>query len=183
MGQGTTRLEMADGTAAHVRRLGHETEIVRRELDGLVMELDRRRHLALDWRLQARRHARALALVAGGLVAALGLGLVRARSRHRRRRLLTERLTERAIPQCSGWRLDAPAAAGLAIDVARAVLPLVIDALREGGRTTGAREARTPKEDRHAPDHSRSDDRESENTGFRRYRDGGGAGDARPRDR
>ena len=42
-----------------------EIEAIRGDLDGLVAELDRRRHEALDWRLQARRHQRQLWIAAG----------------------------------------------------------------------------------------------------------------------
>ena len=66
MGEGTTRIESANGSSARVRELGSETEAMRRQLDELVMELDRRRHQAFDWRLQLRRHGRALAMIGGG---------------------------------------------------------------------------------------------------------------------
>jgi hypothetical protein len=50
--------------ARHVeaREIEHEIECLRSELGGLVHELDRRRHEAVDVRLQIRRHPRAVAL-------------------------------------------------------------------------------------------------------------------------
>jgi hypothetical protein len=47
------------------RALESDIERLRGELDGMVSELDRRRHEALDLRLQLRRHS--------GVVAALGV--------------------------------------------------------------------------------------------------------------
>jgi hypothetical protein len=69
-----------------VRELGHEISDVRRRLDALVMELDRRRHNVTDWRWYLRRHGPAIAL--GGLVVAAAvtapvlLAMARARRRH-----------------------------------------------------------------------------------------------------
>jgi hypothetical protein len=57
---------------------------IRDDLDGLVGELDRRRHEALDWRLQASRHRRPL-LVAVGVVG-VGIGGYATLRRRRRRR-------------------------------------------------------------------------------------------------
>jgi hypothetical protein len=84
MGQGPTRV--AEGNGARVRELGHEITDVRRRLDALVTELDRRRHNATDWRWHLRRHAGAIAL--GGLAVALAMAapVVLARARARRRR-------------------------------------------------------------------------------------------------
>jgi hypothetical protein len=59
-----------------------EIDSLRGELDGLVDELDRRRHAAFDWQERLGRHARPIAIGAGALVAALALFLiVRARRR------------------------------------------------------------------------------------------------------
>jgi hypothetical protein len=96
MGQGTTRLGHPNGSMARVRQLGHETEEVRRELDGLVSELDRRRHHALDWRLQMRRHPRALALAASGIAVAMGLIVTVSVARRRRHQAVAARLFELA---------------------------------------------------------------------------------------
>ena len=96
MGQGTTRVTPATGSAARVQELGRETAAVRRELDGLVSELDRRRHLAFDWRRQLRRHGRAVALVSTGIVAIAGLIAVTSIARRRRHQGLASRLSELA---------------------------------------------------------------------------------------
>jgi hypothetical protein len=92
MGEGTTRIANTNG--ARVRELGHETEATRRELDELVTELDRRRHQAFDWRLQVRRHARALAMLGAGVVVVVGIGVAASIARKRRRPTLATRLSE-----------------------------------------------------------------------------------------
>ena len=92
MGEGTTRVANTNGSAARVRELGDETEATRQELDELVAELDRRRHQAFDWRLQVRRHARALALLGVGVVVVVGIGVTAAIARKRRHHMLAGRL-------------------------------------------------------------------------------------------
>jgi len=83
MGQGTTRVVEDNGTSGRVRELGDEITEVRRRLDALVMELDRRRHNVTDWRRHLRRHGRTIALgalvVAVAVTAPLALAKVRAR--------------------------------------------------------------------------------------------------------
>jgi hypothetical protein len=64
-----------------------EIESIRGELDLLVRELDRRRHEALDWRLQVRRHRRELSIATGVAGVAI-VGLVWWRA-HRQRRAHT----------------------------------------------------------------------------------------------
>jgi hypothetical protein len=83
MGEGTTRIN-GDGEPTP-RDLENEIDEIRTDLDGLVGELDRRRHDALDWRLQVRRHQRglAIALVAG--VGSIALAVLMLRSARRRR--------------------------------------------------------------------------------------------------
>jgi hypothetical protein len=85
MGQGTTRVVDDNGTSGRVRELGDEITDVRRRLDALVMELDRRRHNMTDWRRQLRLHAREIALgvvvVAVAVTAPIALARVRARRR------------------------------------------------------------------------------------------------------
>jgi len=86
MGQGTTRVIDDNGTTGRVRVLGDEITDVRRRLDALVMELDRRRHNMTDWRRQLRLHGRAIAV--GALVVAVAVttpvAMTRVRSRRRR---------------------------------------------------------------------------------------------------
>ena len=65
-------------------RIEHEIESIRGDLDVLVRELDRRRHAALDWRLQVRRHRRELS-IAAGVAAVAVIGLVWWGARRRRR--------------------------------------------------------------------------------------------------
>ena len=85
MGQGTTRVVDDNGANARVRELGDEVTDVRRRLDALVMELDRRRHNMTDWRRQLRLHARAIAVgvlvVAVAVTAPVALARVRSRLR------------------------------------------------------------------------------------------------------
>ena len=93
MGEGTTRVANTNGSGARVRELGHETEATLQDLDELVMELDRRRHQAFDWRLQVRRHSRALALLGLGVVVVVGIGVAASIARKRRRQTLAGRLS------------------------------------------------------------------------------------------
>jgi hypothetical protein len=83
MGEGTTRLN--GGGEPSPRDLEQEIGEIRDELGGLVGELDRRRHEALDWRLQVRRHRRGIAIAAGATIAAVA-GVVMLRRSLRRRR-------------------------------------------------------------------------------------------------
>jgi len=85
MGQGTTRVVEGNGSSVRVRELGDEITDVRRRLDTLVMELDRRRHNATDWRRQLRLHSRAVAVGVLVVVVAVAtpIALARAQSRHR----------------------------------------------------------------------------------------------------
>lgn len=72
-------------------RLQGDVRAIRDKLGGLVGELDHRRHEALDWRLQLRRHA--VPLMLGGVVA-VGLvcgGIALSVRRARQRRRLPER--------------------------------------------------------------------------------------------
>jgi len=83
MGEGTRSVE--NPRTPEPERLEHEVDAVRDNIDHIVSELDRRRHDALDWRLQLRKHAVMLGLVAMGLAAAIGatIGLSIWRSRRR----------------------------------------------------------------------------------------------------
>lgn len=88
--RGTVRAVDTGEANGRVRALADEITTVRARLDQLVDELDRRRHAALDWRGQVRRHARgivvgtlALAAIAGVAVAYRG-GWLNARTMRRR---------------------------------------------------------------------------------------------------
>jgi len=60
----------ADAPRATVRQLEAQITALREELGELVAELDRRRHEALDVKLQVRRHAREITLTGVALVGA-----------------------------------------------------------------------------------------------------------------
>ena len=83
MGQGTTRVVENNGADDRVRELGTEISDVRRRLDALVIELDRRRHNVTDWRRHLRRHGRTIA--AGMLVVAAAVTVPVALARRRAR--------------------------------------------------------------------------------------------------
>ena len=85
MGQGTTRVVEDNGTSGRVRALGDEITDVRRRLDALVMELDRRRHNVTDWRRHLRRHAGTVAVGALAVAVVVAAPVVLARTRSRRR--------------------------------------------------------------------------------------------------
>jgi hypothetical protein len=85
MGQGTA------GVDRNPRQLETEIAGLRDELGALVAELDRRRHEALDIRLQLRRHAGPIAAVGAGVVATLAGLISLARWRAQRRNRLTAR--------------------------------------------------------------------------------------------
>lgn len=79
---GRGRSDTDDGHDAPIA-IEREIESIRGDLDGLVAELDRRRHEALDWRLQVRRHRRQLWIAAGVVgVTVIGLAAVRRRRRN-----------------------------------------------------------------------------------------------------
>lgn len=85
MGQGTTRVVEDNGADGRVRQLGDEITNVRRRLDGLVTELDRRRHNVTDWKRHVRRHGSSIAIgvvvVAVAVIAPVLVSKVRLRRR------------------------------------------------------------------------------------------------------
>ena len=91
MGQGTSRVVEGNGSSGRVLELGEEITDVRRRLDELVMELDRRRHNVTDWRRHLRRHGGAIALGALVVAAAVTAPVALARMRARRRLSLVSR--------------------------------------------------------------------------------------------
>jgi hypothetical protein len=140
MGQGTPRVVEGNGSSGRVRELGDEITDVRRRLDALVTELDRRRHNVTDWRRHLRRHGRTIAL--GTLVVALAVTapLALAKARARRRGALVTRglaLTRKArrLGQAFERANDpdrlapAPAGAGLASRTAVAVAAMMAQGL------------------------------------------------------
>lgn len=52
-----------------------DVEKARADLGTYLAEIDRRRHEALDWRLQLRRHRTAVTLVGAALAAGVGLAV------------------------------------------------------------------------------------------------------------
>ena len=96
MGEGTSGVEMSTEKRADeptpraiTERLSTEIGVVRAELDGLVAELDRRRHDALDVRLQLRRHSLGATLTMLALMTTAAGGIWLGAWRHRRRARLT----------------------------------------------------------------------------------------------
>jgi hypothetical protein len=83
MGQGSDRVSSSEDPR-RVEDISREIEDIRGHLGSMVAELDRRRHEALDFRLQIRRHPLAAALVAGTVALVTG-GLVALALRRRRR--------------------------------------------------------------------------------------------------
>jgi len=83
MGQGADGVNRAGEDV--VGEVSGEIDTLRRELGGLVAELDRRRHEAFDLGLQARRHPVAVAVVAATVALVVG-GLLALAAKERRRR-------------------------------------------------------------------------------------------------
>ena len=72
MGDGTTRVVEANGAGARVTELGEEITGVRGQLDSLVTELDRRRHVVTSWtRPAVTRRVGGMALTAAVMAAAM----------------------------------------------------------------------------------------------------------------
>ena len=67
MGEGTGGMTTNSEHERGASEIEHEVECLRSEIGELVDELDRRRHEAVDLRLQVRRHPRAVALLVGGI--------------------------------------------------------------------------------------------------------------------
>jgi hypothetical protein len=91
---------MKNGSShADVGRVSGEIDTLRNELGGLVAELDRRRHEALDLGLQVRKHPLLVAAVATAAALVLGgaLALVVHGRRERRRPSVRARETRRAL--------------------------------------------------------------------------------------
>jgi hypothetical protein len=80
------------GNRRETEELEHEIESIRDNLGAVVGELDRRRHELLDWRLQLRRHKKAVALFALGTLTLIGGFVALKVLRHRQRRRATDKL-------------------------------------------------------------------------------------------
>ena len=78
----------ANGSHDPVSRTEDEIGMLRHELGSLVSELDRRRHEALDLRLQLRKHPTAVAIAAGAAALLLGVAVAVAVRRRRKRHSL-----------------------------------------------------------------------------------------------
>jgi hypothetical protein len=81
MGEGSSRMN-GSGDEPEPAEIEDQIVDIRAELDDLVVELDRRRHDAFDWRRQLVRHRRKIA-IAAGVVALAVVGGVALRRRHR----------------------------------------------------------------------------------------------------
>jgi hypothetical protein len=137
MGEGTTRVVQDNGADDRVRELDTEISDVRRRLDALVKELDRRRHNVTDWRHHLRRHGRTIAL--GVLIVAVAVtvpvALARRRVRYHRTlvsrgaglaRTARQRLGQALTPDCPAPTETGP---GLGSRTAVAVATVVAQAL------------------------------------------------------
>jgi hypothetical protein len=130
MGEGADRVKNGS-PRGDVGRVSGEIDTLRNELGGLVAELDRRRHEALDLGLQVRRHpvvvaavATALALILGGSVALI----VHTRREHRRP-TVRARETRRALARLFDHPDRVAAEPSVANKVATAVAVAVATAL------------------------------------------------------
>ena len=131
MGEGAARVTTVEIAGADGRdrseQIEGEIEAIRTDLDGLVGELDRRRHEAFDWRLQARRHRRSLWIAAGVVgVSVFGYAGLRAR---RRRLARAERLPRWRAPA----RSRRSAGSEIVVGVAKAAVPIVARTLLSRG--------------------------------------------------
>jgi len=59
-------------TSREPEKLAQEIREIRRDMTDVVIELDRRRHEVLDWRLQLKNHAGLLLIAAAGLLLVAG---------------------------------------------------------------------------------------------------------------
>jgi hypothetical protein len=82
-----TNVEHTKPSEPRPEEIERQIDLLREQLDGLVDELDRRRHRAFDWGVQLRKHSGAIALGAGAVVTLVALA-----GRRRRRRPLGEHL-------------------------------------------------------------------------------------------
>ncbi len=131
MGEGADRVKNGSPSPGDVGRVAGEIDVLRNELGGLVAELDRRRHEALDVRLQVSKHPLTVAAIA--TVSALVLGgaialVVRGR-RQQRRPTVRARQTRRALARLFEHPDRVAAEPSIANKVATAVVVAVATAL------------------------------------------------------
>jgi hypothetical protein len=94
-------------TGEKVEALQREIEVIRNGLDGMVGELDRRRHTLFDVRSQLRRHTVPLIAVAAALLGIVAGGIALGVAQRRRRARLGARLTR--LQQALRRMIDKPA--------------------------------------------------------------------------
>ena len=94
-------------TGANVEALQREIEVIREGLDGMVGELDRRRHTLFDVRTQLRRHTVPLVAIGAALLGIVAGGIALAVVHRRRRARLPARLTR--LQQALRRMIDKPA--------------------------------------------------------------------------
>jgi hypothetical protein len=99
MGQGADRVRNGSAGSGDVHRVSGEIDVLRHELGSLVSELDRRRHEALDLRVQVKRHPLLVAAVATVAAVALGgaVALLIHATRERRRPTVRAREVRSAL--------------------------------------------------------------------------------------
>ena len=94
-------------TGQNVEALQREIEVIREGLDGMVGELDRRRHALFDVRSQLRRHTVPIIAVAAALLGIVAGGIALGVAHRRRRARLAARLTR--FRQALRRMIDKPA--------------------------------------------------------------------------
>lgn len=75
MGPESIRMRAAASRERKASEVVQDIEKARADLGEYLAEIDRRRHEALDWRLQLRRHRTAVTLVGAGIAAGVGMAI------------------------------------------------------------------------------------------------------------
>ena len=137
-------------TGQNVEALQREIEVIREGLDGMVGELDRRRHTLFDVRSQLRRHTVPLIAVGAALLGIVAGGIALGVAHRRRRARLAARLTR--LQQALRRMIDKPArvantpTVGQRIIGAGGAAAASIIAKRLAGNLLRDRAARGPRE-------------------------------------
>ena len=158
MGEGADRVR-SDGAPGpgDVQRVAGEIDVLRHELGGMVAELDRRRHEALDLRRQVRRHPVLVAtvvtvgaLLVGGAVALIAR-VARARRKPTRRardiRDALGRLVEHPREVASQPSIGNKIATAVGVAIATGITKRLLG--RSASRPMAGREAPRPQPPRH----------------------------------